>query len=132
MEDRQGKNFSLAAKVYHSLEDNPITILKALVALISLFLFGLVLSQIPSALAIENNAHIMARYASVCQVHGLVPIVEPDIDVVQGDHTIEKAAQVSEKVLAAFFKVLQAQLDIFKDKYRHKNIYYLLSILSTN
>jgi len=62
---------------------------------------------IPSALAIENNAHIMARYASVCQVHGLVPIVEPDIDVVQGDHTIEKAAQVSEKVLAAFFKVLQ-------------------------
>ena len=55
----------------------------------------------------------MARYASVCQVHGLVPIVEPDIDVVQGDHTIEKAAQVSEKVLAAFFKVLQAQLDIF-------------------
>jgi len=62
---------------------------------------------IPSALAIENNAHIMARYASVCQVHGLVPIVEPDIDVVQGDHTIEKAAEVSEKVLAAFFKVLQ-------------------------
>ena len=54
----------------------------------------------------------MARYASVCQVHGLVPIVEPDIDVVQGDHTIEKAAQVSEKVLAAFFKVLQAQCDI--------------------
>ena len=59
----------------------------------------------------------MARYASVCQVHGLVPIVEPDIDVVQGDHTIEKAAQVSEKVLAAFFKVLQAQLDIFTKKH---------------
>ena len=75
------------------------------------------LFQIPSALAIENNAHIMARYASVCQVHGLVPIVEPDIDVVQGDHTIEKAAQVSEKVLAAFFKVLQAQLDIFTKKH---------------
>ena len=74
----------------------------------------------------------MARYASVCQVHGLVPIVEPDIDVVQGDHTIEKAAQVSEKILAAFFKVLQAQLDIFKEKNRHKNIYvYLLSVIQT-
>ena len=47
----------------------------------------------------------------------MVPIVEPDIDVVQGDHTIEKAAQVSEKVLAAFFKVLQAQLDIFTKKH---------------
>ena len=73
----------------------------------------------------------MARYASVCQVHGLVPIVEPDIDVVQGDHTIEKAAEVSEKVLAAFFKVLQAQFDIFKEKFMHKNI-YLQSIILTN
>ena len=45
----------------------------------------------------------------------------------QGDHTIEKAAEVSEKVLAAFFKVLQAQLDIFKEKYSHKNI----NLLST-
>ena len=65
----------------------------------------------------------MARYASVCQVHGLVPIVEPDIDVVQGDHTIEKAAQVSEKVLAAFFKVLQAQLDIFTTNYLILGLY---------
>lgn len=63
--------------------------------------------KVPSALSIENNAHVMARYASVCQVHGLVPIVEPDIDVVQGDHSLEKAQQVSEKVLSAFFKVLQ-------------------------
>ena len=61
----------------------------------------------PSTIAIENNAHITARYASVCQVHGLVPIVEPDIDVVNGDHTLERAAQVLEKVLTVFFKVLQ-------------------------
>ena len=75
----------------------------------------------------------MARYASVCQVHGLVPIVEPDIDVVQGDHTIEKAAQVSEKVLAAFFKVLQAQLDIFTKKHLilglFRNFYCLAVII---
>ena len=49
----------------------------------------------------------MARYASVCQVHGLVPIVEPDIDVVNGDHSLERAAEVSEKVLSVFFKVLK-------------------------
>lgn len=48
----------------------------------------------------------MARYASICQFHGLVPIVEPDIDVVNGDHSVEKAAEVSERVLSAFFKVL--------------------------
>ena len=58
-------------------------------------------------MAIENNAHITARYASVCQVHGLVPIVEPDIDVVNGDHSLERAAEVSEKVLSVFFKVLK-------------------------
>ena len=50
---------------------------------------------------------MMARYASVCQVHGLVPIVEPDIDVVNGDHSLEKASQVSERILGAFFKILQ-------------------------
>ena len=49
----------------------------------------------------------MARYASVCQVHGLVPLVEPDIDVVNGDHSLERATQVSEKVLGSFFKILQ-------------------------
>ena len=54
-----------------------------------------------------NNAHLMARYASVCQVHGLVPLVEPDIDVVSGDHSLERATQVSEKVLGTFFKILQ-------------------------
>jgi fructose-bisphosphate aldolase class I len=57
-------------------------------------------------LAIEDNAQIVARYATICQTHGLVPIVEPDIDVVNGDHSLEKAAQVSEKVLSTFFKVL--------------------------
>ena len=63
--------------------------------------------QTPSDLAIVNNAHLMARYASVCQVHGLVPLVEPDIDVVNGDHSLERATQVSEKVLGSFFKILQ-------------------------
>ena len=49
----------------------------------------------------------MARYASACQVHGLVPIVEPDIDVINGSHSLDKATQVSTQILSAFFKVLQ-------------------------
>ena len=49
----------------------------------------------------------MARYASVCQLHGLVPIVEPDIDVINGHHSLDKAMKVSTKILTAFFKVLQ-------------------------
>ena len=55
----------------------------------------------------ENNAHLMARYASACQVHGLVPIVEPDIDVINGSHSLDKATQVSTQILSVFFKVLQ-------------------------
>ena len=50
---------------------------------------------------------MMARYASACQVHGLVPIVEPDIDVINGSHSLDKATQVSTQILSAFFKVLQ-------------------------
>ncbi|MDR9866144.1 class I fructose-bisphosphate aldolase, partial [Pseudomonas baetica] len=33
----------------------------------------------PSALAIAENANVLARYASICQQNGLVPIVEPEI-----------------------------------------------------
>ena len=62
--------------------------------------------QIPSNLAIEENARILARYASVCQTHGIVPIVEPDIDVVNGDHSLERAAEVSEAVLSSVFRAL--------------------------
>jgi len=32
---------------------------------------------IPSQTCIEANAHALARYATLCQVQGLVPIVEP-------------------------------------------------------
>lgn len=54
----------------------------------------------PSDAAIEENAHGLARYAAICQANGLVPIVEPEI-MQDGDHTIEKCAEVSEKVFLA-------------------------------
>ena len=38
--------------------------------------------------AIMENANVLARYASICQMNGLVPIVEPEI-LIDGDHTIQ-------------------------------------------
>lgn len=39
------------------------------------------------------------RYAAVCQAAGLVPIVEPEI-LIEGDHTMDTFADVTERVLA--------------------------------
>jgi len=61
--------------------------------------------SLPSDLAIADTVHILARYASICQSEGLVPIVEPEI-VPNGKHDIYYCAKVTEKVLAAQFKAL--------------------------
>jgi fructose-bisphosphate aldolase class I len=58
----------------------------------------------PSQLAIEDNATVLARYAAICQQAGLVPIVEPEI-LMDGDHDLGRAAYVSQRVLAAVYKV---------------------------
>eukprot|EP00438_Fugacium_kawagutii_P025174 Skav204196 [mRNA] locus=scaffold3425:59255:60409:- [translate_table: standard] len=60
---------------------------------------------LPSDLAIADTVHTLARYASICQSEGLVPIVEPEI-VPNGNHDIYYCAQMTEKVLAAQFKAL--------------------------
>jgi fructose-bisphosphate aldolase, class I len=59
----------------------------------------------PSQLAIDLNAHGLARYAIICQENGLVPIVEPEI-LVDGPHDIDRCAYVTEVVLAACYKAL--------------------------
>lgn len=62
-------------------------------------------SGAPSDLAIHENVHALARYASICQANGLVPIVEPEV-LMDGTHTIERAAEVTQKVLAAQYAAL--------------------------
>lgn len=62
-------------------------------------------SGCPSELAILENAHGLARYASICQDNGLVPIVEPEV-LVDGTHTIEECAEASERVFAGVVKAL--------------------------
>ncbi|XP_067634253.1 fructose-bisphosphate aldolase-like [Eurosta solidaginis] len=59
----------------------------------------------PSYQAILENANVLARYASICQSQGLVPIVEPEV-LVDGDHDIIRAQKVTETVLAAQYKAL--------------------------
>nr|ABF60003.1 fructose bisphosphate aldolase [Acipenser baerii] len=59
----------------------------------------------PSRLAIIENANVLARYASICQMHGIVPIVEPEI-LPDGDHDLKRSQYVTEKVLAAVYKAL--------------------------
>ena len=62
-------------------------------------------SGAPSELAIQENVTRLARYAAICQQNGLVPIVEPEV-LMDGTHTIERAAEVTERVLAAQYKAL--------------------------
>merc|ERR1712003_415607 len=60
---------------------------------------------LPSDLGIADTVHTLARYASICQSEGLVPIVEPEI-VPNGNHDIYYCAKMTEKVLAAQFQAL--------------------------
>jgi len=59
----------------------------------------------PSYQAIQENATVLARYASICQSAGLVPIVEPEV-LCDGDHSLERCQKVTETVLAATYKAL--------------------------
>ncbi len=51
------------------------------------------------------NAEVLARYAAVCQSLGVVPIVEPEV-LMDGDHDIDRCAEVTEHVLHAVFHAL--------------------------
>jgi len=59
----------------------------------------------PTPHGIEANAEMLARYAAVCQAEGLVPIVEPEV-LMDGDHDIDRHADVTEAVQHAVFHAL--------------------------
>jgi fructose-bisphosphate aldolase, class I len=60
---------------------------------------------LPGRLAIEANADALASYAAVCQEAGVVPIVEPEV-LMDGGHTLERSAEVTEAVLHEVFHAL--------------------------
>lgn len=59
----------------------------------------------PSYQGMLENANVLARYASICQQNGLVPIVEPEV-LVDGDHDLRFAQKCTEQVLAFTYKAL--------------------------
>ncbi len=62
-------------------------------------------NALPSRVAVEANAESLARYAAICQEAGVVPIVEPEV-LMDGDHSIDRCAEVTETVLHAVFHAL--------------------------
>jgi fructose-bisphosphate aldolase class I len=60
---------------------------------------------LPSRLAVEANAEALARYAAICQEQGVVPIVEPEV-LMDGAHSIDRCAEVTEEVLHEVFHAL--------------------------
>ena len=63
----------------------------------------------PSRNGIRANAHVLARYAALCQEAGIVPVVEPEVlaDGEPGDHSIERCAEVTSETLATVFEELR-------------------------
>ncbi len=59
----------------------------------------------PSQTAVRAGAEALARYAAICQSEGIVPIIEPEV-LIDGDHSIEQCAEVTDVVLHELFKSL--------------------------
>lgn len=68
---------------------------------------------LPSERAITENAWTLARYASICQANGLVPIVEPEV-LADGTHSLEECAEKSQRVFAAVIWALHQQGVLFE------------------
>jgi fructose-bisphosphate aldolase class I len=63
---------------------------------------------VPSYTCVRTNVHAMARYAALCQVAQIVPIVEPEV-LMDRDHDIDRCAEVTEFVLKEQFQELYYQ-----------------------
>ena len=62
----------------------------------------------PSRACLMANAHALARYATLCQQAGIVPIVEPEV-LINGDHTIERCFEVTRATQELVFEQLREQ-----------------------
>ena len=63
-------------------------------------------SHLPSRHCIHANAEALARYASLSQEAGLVPIVEPEV-LMDGDHSLDRCARVTEATQQVVFRALR-------------------------
>jgi fructose-bisphosphate aldolase class I len=62
----------------------------------------------PSEYCVWTNAHALARYATLSQEAGIVPIVEPEV-LMDGDHSIQQAAKATGRAQQALFTELHDQ-----------------------
>ena len=61
--------------------------------------------KFPSKLSIHSNAHALARYSSLVQESGMVPIVEPEV-LMDGEHTAEDCLNKTSEVIKKCFEEL--------------------------
>ena len=61
--------------------------------------------QFPSKLAMDTNAHALARYSALVQEAGMVPIVEPEV-LMDGKHSIEDCFNKTSEVIKKCFDSL--------------------------
>lgn len=59
----------------------------------------------PTNSCIQANAQALARYSTLCQEAGLVPVIEPEV-LMDGTHTMQRCSEVTEAVLRAVFNAL--------------------------
>jgi len=59
----------------------------------------------PSKLAINSNAHALARYSALAQESGMVPIVEPEV-LMDGNHSAEVCLNKTSEVIKKCFEEL--------------------------
>jgi fructose-bisphosphate aldolase class I len=66
----------------------------------------------PSELAINSNAHALARYSALVQESGMVPIVEPEV-LMDGEHSAEDCLlKTSEVVKKCFEELIIHKIDL--------------------
>jgi fructose-bisphosphate aldolase class I len=61
--------------------------------------------NIPTTTCILSNAESLARFASLSQESGLVPIIEPEVSM-EGTHSMDRSREVTKKVLKEVFIAL--------------------------
>jgi len=61
---------------------------------------------LPTDKSIQENNRRLAQYAKFSQEAGIVPMVEPEV-MMNGENTMERCAEVSEKVLTSLFEELE-------------------------
>ena len=66
----------------------------------------------PSELAVNSNAHALARYSALVQESGMVPIVEPEV-LMDGEHSAEDCLiKTSEVIQKCFEELIIHKIDL--------------------